>query len=318
MDYDLVIIGAGPVGLFAGLRAALHNLNFIILEGSPQPGGQVLALYPDKTIIDMPGIPSIKGTDFINNMLRQLDAQVKNKIQYNSKVVDIKKDSLGFNVILSSGDSVHTKYVLICTGIGEFSPNKLGVEGEDKFEGKGIYYRVTSVSDFSQKRVAIVGAGDSAFDWALEIIDIAKSVTIIQHNDRIKALEANVNRFKQHNNSSILLNSSIVRFIGNEKLEKIEIRDEITKQTYEMEIDAVIIAIGNKVQPTIFPSLSLKAQGNYLIIDQNSMTNEQGVFAAGDVVMFQGSKLISVGCGQAAIAIENINKMLKGQYSIVH
>jgi thioredoxin reductase (NADPH) len=315
---DLIIIGAGPVGLYGGLRAALHRLDFLILEGSSQAGGQVTALYPEKEIVDMPGIISISGKSLISNMLTQLENQVRGKIVYNSKVVDIIKEGNEFKVVTELGQEYKTKYVLICTGVGEIHPNKLGVEGEEKFIGKGIYYGASSISDFSNKRVVIVGAGDSAFDWALEIMDVAQSVTIIQHNNRIRALEANVEKFKQHKNASIILNTSITKFVGNENLEKIIIKDEITGEIKEMETDAVIIAIGNKITPTVFPSLSLKSTGNYLIVDQNSMTSEPGIYAAGDVVYFQGSKLISIGCAQAAIAIEHISKQIKGEILVVH
>ena len=182
-ETDLVIVGAGPTGLFATFCAGLREINSVTLEVSGTYGGQITELYPQKIVYDMPGILKIKGADLSKQMYEQA-VLLNKKILFNSGVTDIiPTDDRQFIIEVNGKQTYKTKAVLLCPGIGRFEPNKLNVEGEDRYKDKGVFYSVKEPSDFKGKKTLIVGGGDSAFDYANQIVDVSAGVVIAQHNN---------------------------------------------------------------------------------------------------------------------------------------
>lgn len=317
-SHELAIVGGGPVGLYAALIAKLYDIDFILLEAGREFGGQVTALYPTKPVEDVPSLVNSRGIDIIDNLLEQLKEHNINSLRTDSRVIDIVKQDNGFVLKIEGREDIFAKAVLLAIGFGEVSPKKLNVPGEKEFENKGVYYFVKYVEDFKDKKVGIIGAGDSAFDWALDIIDVAKEVYIIQHNNIIKAKQDSVERFKSKN-GKILLNKIVLSINGKDKVESIRIRDVQTNQEEDFPLDAVIIAIGNQIKREEFPSLKINKNAFGYIVDQYCQTSVPMVFAAGDCVAYEGNRFISIGFGQAALAVETIARLLRpNNFTVLH
>ncbi|MCW1293722.1 MAG: NAD(P)/FAD-dependent oxidoreductase [Candidatus Rehaiarchaeum fermentans] len=310
-EYELVIVGGGPIGLYAALIAKLYNLSFILLESTNSFGGQVISLYPTKPVDDSPGLVNAEGKDLIDNLLKQLEKQnaIQN-LRLNSKVIDIINNNDKFLVKLENGNVISTKAILLSIGFGEVVPKTLNVPGEKEFLDKGVYYYVKSREDFKGKRVAVIGGGDSAFDWALDIIDYANEIYIIQHNDKLKAAPLSIEKFKQKN-GKILLNKNVISINGKDRVESITIQDVVSNSKEDLQIDSVIIAIGNLIHREQFPSINLEKNQYGFIIDKDCQTSVKNIYAAGDCSAYDGSRFLSVGFGQAALAVEMIARSLR-------
>ncbi len=311
---DLIIIGAGPTGLFATFCAGLREIDSITLEGSDTYGGQITELYPEKMVYDMQGIAKIKGAQLAEQMLQQAKL-FKKKIVFSSNVTDIIPTQDKKFIIEVNGVQTYTsKSVLLCTGIGHFEPNKLNVDGENEYVGKGVFYTVKSQDDFKGKKVIIIGGGDSAFDYANQIVDTAESVVIAQHNNVIKAAEEVVDAAKNNPKIKILLNTIIEGISGDGKtIKSIKLKDSASGKEYQQDFDAVIAAIGHKVNPDMFKSVKLENDGRYIKTDFSYKTNVDGVYAAGDAASINNEPrfaLLAVGGAEAYIAINNIKKYL--------
>ena len=188
---DIIIIGAGPVGLYAGTLAALHNLKGIIFESLPNVGGQLTSLYPEKAIIDLPGFKSILAKDYIDELYAQQQS-VNNPlpVHLNEKVISYEKEEDYF-VVNTSLSTYKTKTILICSGMGSFEPRKAGLENEDKLNN--VIYSITEKEKYRNKNIAILGGGDSAIDWAITLKDIAKEVYIVHRRDEFRGQSSSVN-----------------------------------------------------------------------------------------------------------------------------
>ncbi|MEM3190914.1 MAG: NAD(P)/FAD-dependent oxidoreductase [Candidatus Parvarchaeota archaeon] len=312
VDFELIIIGAGPTGLFATFAAGLRNIKSLTLEALDSAGGQLVELYPEKMVYDMPGIPKIRADSLSQQMYEQA-IMFKNEIRFNSKVTDIKQlPDKTFQVEVNGKEYITCQAVLICSGVGSFVPNKLGVEGEDEYDGKGVFHYVKSISRFSGQDVVIVGAGDSGFDWANELAPVANSITILQHNDVIKAEERSVKEALDSKKVNIRLNTSIIRMLGDgQKLTSVEIQGKDGKET--LKADSVILAISYKIEPNSFKSITLATSGRYIKVNHAYETSISGIFAAGDIANVTDEpkfNLLAIGSAEAYIAINNIKKYL--------
>ncbi len=319
-EVELVIIGAGPTGLFATFCAGLRAIKSVTLESLSTYGGQMIELYPNKIIYDVQGIPKILSKDLAQKMYEQ--AQLfNNPIVFDSNVSDIiQNDDKTFDIEVANEPKYRTKTVLICAGVGNFTPNKLNVDGEDAYIGKGIFYTIKVPSDFKSKNVVIVGGGDSAFDYALQIEPFAKNIIIAQHNGILKAAENSVITAKSKPNIKVMLNTEIKKVYGDgKKVTGARMIDTLSKQETDLAIDGIIVAIGHKASPDTFKSIKLETINRYIKVDTSYKTGVDGIYAAGDIANIANEPkfaLLAAGGAEAYIAINNIRKYLSPDSSL--
>ncbi len=318
-DTDLIIIGAGPTGMFATFCAGLREINSITLESLDTHGGQMLELYPEKMVYDVQAVPKMKAIELSDKMYEQ-SMLFKRRIEFNSKVTDIIPENDRFTIEVNGQKKYTSKAVLICGGVGDFHPNKLGINGEEQYEGKGLYYAVKSVKDFKDKTVAVIGGGDSAFDYQMQISPVCKKSYIIQHNNTFKAAESSVDAVKRDSKAEIIMNTDVKSINGDgNTVKSIELFDNTNKTSKTLEVDAVVVAIGYKVNPSVFKSLPIETTNRYIKVDHNYKTSIDGVYAAGDIANVTDEPkfaLIAVGGAEAYIAINNIKKYISPNASL--
>ena len=319
-EVDLAIVGAGPTGLFATFCAGLRLINSVTLDGLDTYGGQMMELYPEKIVYDVLGVPKMRATDLAKKMYEQAQT-FKGKIIFNSNVTDIiPSDDHRFTVEVDKENKYSARSVLICAGVGYFEPKKLGIPEEDDYAGKGVYYTVKTIDDFKDKNVLIVGGGDSAFDYCMQIEPVVKSVAIAQHNNNVKAAESSVQTVESSKKAKILLNTDIIGITGDgNRITSVKTKDNSTNSENELAVDSIIVAIGHKAIPDIFKSLNLETDGRYIKVDTNYKTNVDGVYAAGDIANVSDEPkfaLIAVGAAEAYLAINNIKKYLTPSASL--
>ena len=189
--YDLTIIGAGPSGLFACFYAGLRQMKTKVIDALEEPGGQVAVLYPEKYIYDVPGYTKILAKDLVRNLVDQA-FQYKPTVVLGERVTSLRKSNGIFELGTDKGTKHLSKAVLVAAGVGAFSPNRLEAKGAAEYEGRGVYYFVKDKSIFKGKSLLIVGGGDSAVDWALNIKDTAKKITLVHRRDVFRAHEGSV------------------------------------------------------------------------------------------------------------------------------
>lgn len=300
--YDMTIIGGGPSGLFAAFYAGMRQMSAKIVEALPQLGGQLTALYPEKFIYDMPGFPKVRASELVQRMVEQA-MQFNPKVCLNEMALNLEKlDEKLFKLTTDKG--IHySRTILLCVGLGAFSPRRLGKPEVERFEGNGVYYTVTNVDAFRGKKVLIVGGGDSAVDWALTLETIAQKVTLIHRRDQFRAHEHSVEQLMR-SSVDVHVFHELETVIGDDHLEAAIIFHNKTGEKRTIPVDAVILALGFTTNLGPIREWGLEMEGNDVKVDQRMMTNIPGVFAAGDVATYPGKiKLIATGVAEAAIAV---------------
>lgn len=310
--FDITIIGAGPTGLFGAFYAGLREMKVKVIDALPQPGGQLITLYPEKMIYDTPGFPAILSKELVNNLFEQA-LQWKPAMALGERAETLKQAPLPGGgpqetcwVIGTDKDSHFSRTVIIAAGIGAFEPSKLKNESIDKFEGKGVVYLVKDLNDYAGKRVIIIGGGDSAVDWALALNDIASRVTLIHRREGFRAHDSSVNELMA-SNVDVRVWYELDEFQGSDQLERAVIFDNRTNESETLEVDAAILALGFKANLGPIREWGLETVGRrYLAVNHQMETNLPGVFAAGDVALQEDLdplNLIVVGYGQVTIAV---------------
>lgn len=299
---DVTIVGGGPCGLFASFYAGLRGMSVRIIDSLPELGGQLTALYPEKYVYDMPGFPKVLAKDLAREMIAQ-GTQFDPELVLEETAQSIEKTDGGYVIRTAKGLELPTRTVIISAGAGAFQPTKIGVEREDEYAGKGIYYGVKDKSAFAGKRVAIVGGGDSAFDWALNLEDVAGPMSLIHRRDVFKAHEDSVEKVKA-SRVEMKLWHTVKGLHGEGGLSGITLENVQTKECHLHECDAVIVNIGFKSSLGPIKDWGLEIEKNQIKVNDRYETNLPGVFAVGDVCAFPGKlKLIATGVGEAATAV---------------
>lgn len=301
--YDMLIIGAGPAGLYGAYYAGFRGFSVAVLDSLPELGGQVSALYPEKLIYDVAGLPAIKGQDLVDDLAKQADsAEPAYLLGHRAEDLQVKDDRV--EVTTHRGRVVEARTVLITGGIGTFTPRPLP-DGEN-FEKRGLMYFVPKLDELAGLDVLIVGGGDSAFDWALSLEPIARSVTLIHRRERFRAHEGTVEKVRG-SSVRLLIPYEVARLHGDERVDGVEIfcnNDDGVRE--RLDVQAVVAALGFKADLGPFTRWGLEQHKRHIVVDQAMRTNLPGVFAAGDIVEYDGKvKLISVGFGEAATAVNN-------------
>lgn len=298
----MTVIGGGPCGLFAAFYAGLRGMSVRVIDSLPDLGGQLTALYPEKYVYDMPGFPKVLAKDLAREMAAQ-------GIQYGAELMlgvtaqSLVKDDDGYTIQTSDGRELPTKTLIISAGAGAFSPTKLGVEKEESFESKGLFYGVRETSQFAGKHIAIVGGGDSAFDWALHLLPVARAITLIHRRDQFRAHEDSVQKVKD-STVNMRLWCGIKELHGDDNLNAVTIENSQTKERDRMDIDALIVNVGFKSSLGPIKTWGVVIEKNQIVVNNRFETNLPGVFAVGDVCTYEGKlKLIATGVAEATTAV---------------
>ena len=290
--YDLVIIGAGPAGMTAGIYAARREMKTLIIGAAV--GGQMVWA---NEIENYPGLSKISSFELIENMRQQvIKFGTEMKIQ---EVKKIEHNDKGNFLIYTGHDSFETQTVIIAMGL---SPRRLAVPGEVEFNGKGISYCANCDGPFFKKKtVAVIGCGNSALDAAEMMSKIASQVYLIHHNESFKAFETLINEVKNRPNIEILLNSEVKEISGHDKVEQIKIFNSKDKSTREIKTDGVFIEVGRIANTDLVADFVDRNAKNQIIVNNKGETKTPGLYAAGDVTDCE-VKQITVAVGQATIA----------------
>ena len=304
---DITIIGGGPTGLFAAFYAGMRGTSCRIVDSLPELGGQLAALYPEKYIYDVGGFAKVLAKDLVKGLVEQA-------LQFDPDVVLDEQvhalDCAGDHFVLNcAGGSYRTRTVVIAGGKGAFEPMPLKCPGYEEFMHNGVEYAVRDPEMFRGRKVMIVGGGDTALDFVIMLKDVADSLTLVHRRDGWRAHEATVTLVeKAAEAEEIDLRTFYeVRTIhGDSSVERVTIFDNRTDNETTLECDAVLSCVGFKPDLGPIKSWGLKVEKNRILVDALMATSVPGVFAAGDVVNYEGKlDLIATGFAEAAVAVNN-------------
>lgn len=311
--FDVTIIGGGPAGLYSTFYSGLRNMKTKLIESQAQLGGKVL-LYPEKMIWDAGGQPPILAHKFAEQLINQAKT-FHPTILTNTKVDFIEKDSNNVFVITTNDGSKHySKSIIMANGGGIINPQKLEIEGAEKYEMANLHYTVQSLKQFHNKRVLVSGGGNGAIDWAVELLDIAEEIIVAYRKDQLSAHEAQVVRLQESKKVTFLLNTTIERLIANKektKVKQVVLKKHDTDQTLLHGIDHIIVSHGyNRDASLEFANNSaLKLKDNYYYEGTaTGKTSQEGIFAAGDILSYEGKVNLLVGAFQDAVNAVNSAK----------
>lgn len=304
-EVDLLIVGAGPAGLYAAYYAGFRGLRTAIIDSLPAAGGQVSALYPEKMIYDVAGFPKIRGRELVDALVVQAGAFEPTYLLGHRAETLARNDETGVLTVTSGeGAVVHSKAVLITGGIGTFAPRPLPADG-GSWEGKGLYYFMPAFDEFTGLDVIIVGGGDSAMDWALALEPLAKSVTVVHRRDTFRAHKYTVDQVR-NSSAELVINSEVSAIDGTDAIIGVELTGRHDSVTRRLPAQAVIAALGFTADLGPLLSWGLECHSRRICVDRKMATSVLGVFAAGDIAEYDGKvRLISVGFGEAASAVNN-------------
>ena len=301
--YDITIIGGGPSGLFAAFYSGLRAASTKIIDSLPQLGGQLAALYPDKYIYDIPGFPKVLASEFVDRQIEQA-MEFSPRVCLNEKVSRLVKNSAGLLEMKTEPGNVHlSRTVIIAAGVGAFVPRTLDIPDVKRMEGKGVYYYVENLELFRDRRVLVVGGGDTALDWAHSLLGIAKEVTLIHRRGTFRAHEQAL--------KDLLLSSANVRryyelkaLHGAEHVTAATVFDNQTGEETVIDVDAVVLGLGFLANLGPIKEWGLEIVRNSILVDSTFQTNLPGVYAVGDISTYEGKlKLIATATAEAAVAV---------------
>ena len=303
LDVDLLIIGAGPTGLFTAYYAGQRQLSTVIMDSLPEAGGQVAAMYPEKLIYDVAGFPAVKGQTLIDNLVEQA-GQFRPTYLLGHRAEEMEHGEGAVTVTSHHGATITCKAVIITGGIGTFTPRPL--PDAEQFEGRGLMYFVPRLDELRDLDVLIVGGGDSAFDWALNLESITKSITLIHRRDRFRAHEHTVEQVRA-SSVDVRVFTEVARILGDDRgISAVEVFDNRTDERDKLEVQAVVAALGFTADLGPLNRWGLEQSKRSVVVDTAMRTSLPRVFAAGDIATYEGKvKLIAVGFGEAATAVNN-------------
>ena len=308
--FDLTIIGGGPTGLYAAYYAGFRGMKVKIIDSLEELGGQVIALYPEKFIFDVAGFPKIYGKDLVKNLVDQ-GLQYKPTVCVGENVHGLKAlPDKSYELTTQKGTHA-SKAVLITIGIGAFNPKRIPTPGTERFEGKGLAYFVPDISVYDKKNVVIVGGGDSALDWVLNLLPRAASVTLVHRRDGFRAHEESVNQVKS-SKANLKLFYEVKDIRGKDQVESVVLVNNKTQAEETIPADRVLACLGFEATVGPVAQWNLKMEKNDILVSTRMETNLPGVYAAGDITAYPGKlKLIATGFGEAATAVNNASVYLK-------
>tara|TARA_B100000131_G_scaffold192251_1_gene184781 strand:+ start:372 stop:1388 length:1017 start_codon:yes stop_codon:yes gene_type:complete len=304
IDTDVLIVGAGPTGLFCAHQLGIIGLKCEIVDNLDKLGGQCIELYPDKPIYDIPAIPECTGEELTKNLIEQIKP-FNFKSHLSDRVQEIKNENNKWIVKTLKGKEFLTPNIVIAGGVGSFEPRKFPTKNCEKFEGKTVLYSIKDKNIFKGKKVVIFGGGDSALDWAIELSKNSK-VTLVHRRDEFRGAPSSVEKIKELENDKkieVLTKYSINDVSGNENIETVEIKNE-EGESKTINTDYVLGFFGLIMQlgPILDWGLNINKK-TVPVNTENFETNKKGIFAIGDICTYPGKlKLILSGFHEGALA----------------
>ncbi|AEK22291.1 NAD(P)/FAD-dependent oxidoreductase [Capnocytophaga canimorsus] len=311
---DIIIIGAGPTGLFAVFEAGLLKLKCHLIDALPQPGGQLAELYPKKPIFDIPGYPSVGAGELIDNLMEQIKQfQPEFTLSETAEKIDKLEDGT-FIVTTNKGTQIKGKAVAIAGGLGTFEPRKPEIPNLETYEEKGVEYFVKNPEQFRGKNIVIAGGGDSALDWSIFLANVAESVTLVHRRNEFRgALDSveKVQKLKNEGKINLLTPAEVVQIVGDGKVEAVIIEKEGQKQTLPTDYFIPLFGLVPKLGP--IANWGLEIEKNAIKVNNalDYQTNIDGIYAIGDVNTYPGKlKLILCGFHEATLMCQSVYNRL--------
>nr|WP_285890850.1 NAD(P)/FAD-dependent oxidoreductase [Mesobacillus maritimus] len=303
--YDITIIGGGPVGLFTAFYGGMRQATVKIIESLPQLGGQLSALYPEKYIYDVAGFPKVRAQELVDNLKEQM-AKFEPTIVLDQAVQQLEKLDNGNIKLVTDKETHYTKAVVITAGNGAFQPRRLELENAAKYEGKNLHYFIDDLNQFSGQKVAVLGGGDSAVDWALMLEPIAEKVSIVHRRDKFRAHEHSVESLEK---SKVDIQTPYVplELVGDgSTIKQLVLKEANGDAQLTLDVDAIICNFGFVSSLGPIKEWGLNIEKNSIVVNSKMETNIPGVYAAGDICTYEGKvKLIASGFGEAPTAVNN-------------
>ena len=311
---DAVVIGAGPVGLFAVFELGIMGLNAHVIDNLDKVGGQCIELYPDKPIYDIPALPECTGESLTKNLVKQIKP-FKTEFHLNQRVDGLEKKNDKWIVTTNDNNQFETSNVIIAAGVGSFEPRKPPIKDIEKFEKKNLFYSVKNKNQFKDQTVCIFGGGDSALDWTVELSKISKKIILIHRRPDFRAAQHTVDiarKLEKEGKVEILTSYQPIDFQGNDSIEKVLIKND-DNEIKTLDVDSVLAFFGLKMELGPIANWGLNLDKKCIQVNtQNFETNEKGIFAIGDICTYPGKlKLILSGFHEGALCAQECFKRAK-------
>lgn len=306
---DVLIVGAGPAGLFATYYAGMRGLSVVVVDSLTHLGGQVAALYPEKLIYDVAGLPAVRGRDLISALTEQAQSAHPHFVMGEECTTLEDQQDGSIIATTSTGTAIHCGAILITGGIGRFTPRPL--PAVDAYSGEGIHRVVGPAEDYTGHDVVIVGGGDSAVDWANMLTQTANSVTLIHRRERFTAHESSV---EQARNSTcrIITEAELLEVSGDPRVQHVLIKEANQSDPEVIPASVIIPALGHIASLGPLTGWGLTIKNRQIEVGTDMSTGRSRVYAAGDITDYPGKvRLMVVGFGEAATAINNIAVALR-------
>lgn len=311
---DILIIGAGPTGLFAVFEAGLLKLKCHLIDALPQPGGQLSELYPKKPIYDIPGFPEILAGDLVHNLMQQIK-QFQPTFSLGQTAETINKQTDGsFIVTTNTGEQHQASAIAIAGGLGSFEPRKPPINNISFFENKGLNYFIKDPEKYQNKHVVIAGGGDSALDWSIYLANIAQSITLIHRRNEFRgALDSveKVQELKNQGKIKLITPAEVIALNGNQWLESIDV--EHNGVSKNLKADYFIPLFGLTPKLGNIANWGLEIEKNAIKVNNalDYQTNIPNIYAIGDINTYPGKlKLILCGFHEATLMVQSIYQTL--------
>lgn len=301
---DVIIIGAGPVGLFAVHQLGIKGLKAEVIDNLDKAGGQCIELYPEKPIYDIPAVPECTGKELTGNLLKQI-SPFKTNFHYSERVDEVIEDKGNWIVKTNKDKSFIAPNIIIAGGVGSFEPRKLSLKNAEKFEGKSVFYSVTNKDFFKNKNISIFGGGDSALDWSLELSKYSK-VTLIHRRNEFRGAPhtlSEIKKLEEQGKLSIKTPCQLISIEGTEDIKSIDIKYDDEK-IEKIKADIILSFFGLIMKLGPIAEWGLNMDKKVISVNStNFQTNKAGIFAVGDICSYPGKlKLILSGFHEVALA----------------
>ncbi len=302
--HDVLLLGGGPTGLFGAFYAGMRQMDTLVLDALPELGGQLTALYPEKYVYDVGGFPKILAKELAQGLVEQAMG-FHPTIALEETAQELEREDDGTWRLVTDKAEHRTRTVVVTAGIGAFEPRRLKAEGVERYAERGVQYLVRDKMALAGHRVLIVGGGDSACDWAVNLQGIAEAITLIHRRDGFRAHEATVRELMEGDAVEVLTFHEVKAVHGDdESIHAVTIFDNRSDTEQTREVDTLLVNIGFKADLGPIKRWGLTMEKNGIVVNERMETNLPGVYAAGDVAHHDGKlALIATGFGEVAVAV---------------